>query len=170
MAEVSEQIKKELKKPLGDLIDHSQLLAIAKKFKIIAVGDISTLICIHNSVHPFIAVFDFHYMRQVLDRDKEEQLETYFKKSRMFKLRNPAGTISAEAVPLAESMMRSGGVLKIDGEEDLLALVFIALAEKDTVVIYGQPNEGLVLVKPNSQAKIKSKEILKKLNLLQNPS
>ena len=168
MVDVPESIKVELKKPLGNLIDYSKLQAIAKKYKIISVGDISTLICIHNSVHPHIAVFDFHYMRQTLDRDKEKQLEKYFKKARSYKLRNPPGTIAMESIPTAESMLKSGGILKVDGEEDLLALVFIALAEKDMVVIYGQPNEGLVLVKPNSPAKKKAKEILERLNL-QNP-
>ncbi len=169
MVDVPEKIKNELKKPLGDLVDHAQLPAIANKYKIISVGDISTLICIQHAIHPFIAVFDFHYMRQVLDLDKEEQIEKYFKKARAYKLRNPAGTISAEVMPIAEYMLKSGGILKVDGEEDLLALVFIAMAEKDTAVIYGQPNEGLVLIKPNSQSKQKAKEILKKLNLLQNP-
>ncbi|HMK82220.1 MAG TPA: DUF359 domain-containing protein, partial [Candidatus Bathyarchaeia archaeon] len=34
----------------------------------------------------------------------------------------------------------------VDGEEDLLVLVVIAVAPVGSLVVYGQPNEGIVLV------------------------
>ena len=38
-------------------------------------------------------------------------------------------------------------IIVVDGEEDLLALPAIALAPLTSVILYGQPDEGLVIVK-----------------------
>ena len=41
----------------------------------------------------------------------------------------------------------------IDGEEDLTALAFIDAADKETILIYGQPKKGMVLVYPEKVRK-----------------
>ena len=48
----------------------------------------------------------------------------------------------------------------VDGEEDLLALVAISVAPDGSLVVYGQPNEGLVLVPVTSQKKKEIADIL----------
>lgn len=44
----------------------------------------------------------------------------------------------------------------VDGEEDLLTLVAMAVAPLGSFVIYGQPREGVVLVEVDCQANKKA--------------
>jgi len=163
MALVPEEIKNQLKEPLGRIGDPGELRTLSRMFRIISVGDISTLHCLEEGVVPFIAVFDFVYMRKPLDERRRKKLMMAFPK--FVRVSNPPGTISQELVSLASSLIEKGGAIKVDGEEDLTALVFIALADSRTAIIYGQPDAGLVFVEPNEETKNKAKAILKELNL-----
>jgi len=44
----------------------------------------------------------------------------------------------------------------VEGEEDLLTLVVMVTAPLGSLVVYGQPNEGLVLVEVNGEAREKA--------------
>jgi uncharacterized protein (UPF0218 family) len=48
----------------------------------------------------------------------------------------------------------------VDGEEDLLALPIFALARDQSVVLYGQPLEGIVVVKIDNKLKEKAQDLL----------
>jgi len=48
----------------------------------------------------------------------------------------------------------------VDGEEDLFTLAAVLLASEDTMVIYGQPHEGIVAVTVNLQTKKKAQLIV----------
>jgi Uncharacterized protein conserved in archaea len=52
----------------------------------------------------------------------------------------------------------------VDGEEDLAALSAIFLAPENTKVIYGMPDEGVVVV-DSSDSKEKVKKLLKKMEV-----
>jgi uncharacterized protein (UPF0218 family) len=49
----------------------------------------------------------------------------------------------------------------VDGEEDLLTLVAVLYAPENAVVVYGQPYEGIVLVKVSPEKKAEALEFLK---------
>ncbi len=51
-------------------------------------------------------------------------------------------------------------ILKIEGEEDLLALPFFLLAELSSVVVYGQPFEGMVVVRVTKAIRTKAKRLI----------
>lgn len=51
----------------------------------------------------------------------------------------------------------------IDGEEDIVALPFLILAPVGWVVCYGQPNEGLVIVKITEESKKRAESIFNKV-------
>jgi uncharacterized protein (UPF0218 family) len=51
----------------------------------------------------------------------------------------------------------------IDGEEDIVALPFLMFAPVDWVVCYGQPNEGLVIVKITEDSKKRAESIFNKV-------
>ena len=65
---------------------------------------------------------------------------------------NPAGTITenlwetieeAISLTLKDSEKR---IIVVEGEEDLAVLPCLLIAPEDAVILYGQPNEGLVFV------------------------
>jgi hypothetical protein len=48
----------------------------------------------------------------------------------------------------------------VEGEEDLLTLVAVVEAPENSLVVYGQPREGLVVVKVDEKIKKRVKEIV----------
>ena len=50
----------------------------------------------------------------------------------------------------------------IDGEEDLVALPFLIYSPDDWMICYGQPNEGLVIVKVNEDSRKRAELIFNK--------
>jgi len=53
------------------------------------------------------------------------------------KVRNPPSYITEEAWRAVEEAVESSVVIKVEGEEDMLSLVFIELAPPRSVVVYG---------------------------------
>ena len=43
--------------------------------------------------------------------------------------------------------------MNVDGEEDLLALPAVLSSPEKSIVVYGQPGEGIVLVRVSAQSK-----------------
>jgi len=72
--------------------------------------------------------------------------------------KNPPGEITEESTEVIQKAFSSELPVRItvDGEEDLLVLPVCIFAPENSVVMYGQPNEGLVIVHitPDIQAKV----------------
>jgi uncharacterized protein (UPF0218 family) len=82
---------------------------------------------------------------------------------RTFHVKNPQGTITEEAIAAIQEALQSSQRSKIvvEGEEDLLTLIAIMNAPEDSFVLYGQPHEGIVVVKATQDKKTKISELLK---------
>ena len=52
----------------------------------------------------------------------------------------------------------------VQGEEDLLVLPVVLFAPANSVVLYGQPNEGLVIVKISEGIRNKVKAIMNSMS------
>ncbi len=156
---IPEKVKSELKKPLGKVYpDYGELKRLSKEHMIISVGDICTLGLLDVGIKPHLAVFDFKYMRRKLDSSYVSILKLTFPKPK--RMKNPKGTISQGIIDKAPELVREGGAIFIDGEEDLTALAFIAAASDAYVLVYGQPGEGLVLVMMDEKTKKKATDLL----------
>lgn len=68
---------------------------------------------------------------------------------------NPAGKITREAILAIESAMKSAMPARvlIEGEEDLLAIPAIEAAPTGATLYYGQPGEGVVMVRVDARSK-----------------
>lgn len=71
---------------------------------------------------------------------------------------NPAGTISSKAFQFISDFLQNYSnkkphLLKIKGEEDLMTVVAVLASPLDTIVYYGQPNQGLVELKVTEELK-----------------
>jgi len=156
MGKISEKSRLMLKKPLGKLFKSVRELKLSKaKHRIISIGDMITLELLDAGIRPHLAVFDFKCMRKRLGKKSMSILRKAFPHPE--KYRNPAGTVSDQLISDASFLIKKGGALQIIGEEDLTALAFIRKAGKRDIILYGQPDKGMVLVKAN-------KKILKKID------
>ena len=143
-----DDLRSELKKPLGKLIPSSEVSKqrlqeeVAGAKFVVAVGDATSETLSRLTIQPDIYVIDGKEQRSV------RKLPS-LKARNEIKVRNPPGFISEEAF---EAILKAATLEKpvkmlVEGEEDLLALVFLATYPSSTVLFYGQPNEGVVVTR-----------------------
>lgn len=146
---IPDQVKEELKKPLGRLqSDFKGMKELGGTHRLIAVGDVCTLGLLAMGIRPHLAVFDHLFMRKRLEPGMIRILELHFKEPKKYK--NAPGTLSERIIAEAPKLIEEGGAVLIDGEEDLTALAFILAAGEKDVIVYGQPDEGMVVVRPDA--------------------
>ncbi len=152
--DIPEEVRKQLKQPLGELhADFRRIRELSAKHRIIAIGDICTLALLGMGIIPHLAVFDHRYMRKRLEPEMIGILEMHYREPKEYS--NPPGTISEKILEDAKGLIEQGGGVLIDGEEDLTALAFIRSADASDIIVYGQPDKGLVIVFPDKGIKEK---------------
>ncbi|MBY9000232.1 MAG: DUF359 domain-containing protein [Candidatus Heimdallarchaeota archaeon] len=159
--------RKYFKTPLGKVITNKQdIIEIANKInqdnsipKIITVGDVTTQTFVELSIIPDIAIIDEYVQRK---RVPLLQIPDVI----IVEISNPAGYITSEAwTEIIKSLKIEENkiIIKIIGEEDLLVLPSILEAPLDSKVLYGQPNEGLVVVSVTEEVKQSVYELIRKM-------
>lgn len=168
------EVLAELKKPLGKLILDNDITEkkIKKeiagiKRKVITVGDRSTERLVSYGIYPDLTIIDGVERRQEKDKNLDNRM-TELKAKNFTKISciNPAGTITREAIIKIRFALTGEKyvILQVIGEEDLLTLPACYFAPNDSLVCYGQPLEGLVLINVNDPMKRKAKELMKSIN------
>ena len=149
MFKLNPQLNKELKHPLGEL--HSSIPSDLKSSELIAtIGDISTLNVFTHLREPDISIVD--YKTQRLNTLTEGDLKIINSiGTTTLNVANLPGTISKDLWDAIEKAFNTDGTTRIvvDGEEDLATLPVVAMAPDNTKVLYGQPNEGIVIITVN---------------------
>lgn len=152
MVRIPDKVRSQLKKPLGKLYkDFREIRRLSKDHRIISVGDVCTLGLLAMGIRPHLAVYDFRFMRHELDSGMRNTLNLHYSEPRRYS--NPPGTLSDEILGDAGALIDSGGAVLVEGEEDLTALAFILRGTDKDVIVYGQPNMGLVVVLPDERLK-----------------
>lgn len=138
-----------LKIPLGRLIAGepsecfralSEILRRERPRKIILVGDAVSRNAARAGLKADAIIIDELEMRR-----PSKPFE--YGSKRIIRVRNHAGTIEFAAWrAIEEAMDYSDVLIMVEGEEDLLTLPSILAAPVGSVVVYGQPGEGIVLV------------------------
>lgn len=158
-----ESLRELLKWPLGPLVHGPEVLhAIGTASPVVTVGDFCTLDLVARGRTPDISLVDFKTKRQ----EDPELREAFARiRARILRLTNPAATIAPEAWTVLSEAFKSKERVRIEvrGEEDLLALVCIALAPETAVVLYGMPSQGVVVVKADPAAKTKVLDVLRRM-------
>ncbi|HEY9205792.1 MAG TPA: GTP-dependent dephospho-CoA kinase family protein [Candidatus Methanoperedens sp.] len=121
--------------------------------KVISVGDIVTFNLLNAGLIPDISFVDDRTKRgpasdHIMHGTKHPRFKTVT-------IENPPGTITEGLLREVSKAMDSESPVRIfiKGEEDLAALPAIAMAPLSSVVIYGLPDEGAVLVKVTESKK-----------------
>jgi uncharacterized protein (UPF0218 family) len=161
---LTSQLRRKLKKPLGILICGSsdQILGLVRDYvdkekppKVVTVGDQVSKNLSSSDLRPDILIVDNKTMRKKIKPISASA-------DKVVAVRNPPGTITCEAWAALDQAVQDSETTKIvvEGEEDLLALVAIIVAPENSVVIYGQPRRGIVLVRTTSEMKRLADEIV----------
>ena len=147
---LTESQRERLKEPLGQLIAGTSsecnqklkdMQAAEKPSLLILVGDTISRNAIQSGIKPSVIIIDNKEMRG-------DAAEFSHGKSRAFRTVNEPSTINFLAwQAVAEAIESGDSVVLVDGEEDLLTLVAILVAPSGSVVAYGQPEIGIVLVR-----------------------
>ena len=146
-SELNNDIILELKKPLGKLYPNFEdaIDEIKSSKFLISVGDATFSNLIEHELYPNLAIIDNVIQRKNHNHD-------VIHTENILKANNPAGYITDdlwETIGKALELSNSGEcyVIEVAGEEDLAVLPCILMANPETTILYGQPNEGLVLLK-----------------------
>jgi uncharacterized protein (UPF0218 family) len=156
-----ESARSELKKPLGELSDLGSLMSKFQNRKLIAVGDVIVLSLLEKGIRPFISVYDFQTMRKGISAAQKEKLGQAFPNALLAE--NPAGGISEDLEKKCKQISKNGGAILVKGEEDLATLVFMRLSIDNSVILYGQPNQGVVAVECTKESREKAEQLFKML-------
>jgi len=150
-------MRRELKEPLGLLLEGGtrenvgrlvELHRCLKTIMFASVGDVSSGDLLEAGVEPDIVVVDHRVMRVRVEPLRfEDRIE--------IPARNQPGTIDADAWRALEEavMLKRRVAVIVEGEEDLLVLPLIALMPLGSVIVYGQPHRGMVVVEVSDERK-----------------
>ncbi|MFP4000982.1 MAG: GTP-dependent dephospho-CoA kinase family protein [Thermoplasmata archaeon] len=153
----------ELKKTLGPVIEGELPSEYRDKSPIITVGDFVTDKLLRQGIVPEVSIVDGKTKRgefEVREWDEEEVIH----------LVNPQSMITRESWEKVEEAIESDEevTIYVDGEEDMLSLVSIALCPEGGIVIYGIPDEGMVINEITRDLKEKAWEIINKMIEVEN--
>lgn len=165
----SEDMKERLRKPIGELVtgrDPDEVTFTLKKLieeanppLVVAVGDYVSSKLRQHDVRVDIFVIDGK-----IERVEKPADLLHIKGVHIVEAVNEAGTISPSSAEKLHELMHSfevwPAILKIDGEEDLIGLAAILSAPDNTVIVYGQPKKGAVLVRVSEAIREEMVEII----------
>ncbi len=163
-------LRESLRQPFGDMITTSnkntittakKAISLIKKQHfpiIISVGDVVSESLTKQGFTPDIQIIDKRTQREEYLPTKMLQIPSFSK--------NPAGKIQKSAVKQLQKNIHNyltngiKSIQLIQGEEDLMALPSIILSPLGGLVLYGQSNVGIIMVKVTVQIKKKVELLL----------
>jgi len=161
-----ENLRDQLKIPLGDLIKEENvnkqniLSEIGSESIVITVGDRTTENMIHLGIRPQIQIIDGLEKRNQRNIPIDDTIKTELT------CKNPPGQITEESMQTIQKAFSCERPVRVivKGEEDLLVIPACIFAPENSVVMYGQPNEGLVIVHVTPEIRSKVQKIVSVMN------
>jgi GTP-dependent dephospho-CoA kinase len=159
-------LRQQLKTPVGELVEGTvahcndvlrKTAENAKPSPLILVGDTISRNAKAAGIMADVIILDNLEKRHKANKFSVGQ-------RRIFQLKNQPGTIDANAWEIIRSAIESrNSIVNVEGEEDLLVLVAIDRAPIGSLVAYGQPDRGIVLVIVTDLEKNQVKQITQKM-------
>jgi len=162
-----EKVKSILRKPAGELVK-GQPDEVAEKVKeiiekekprmVIVVGDYTSKKLREKGIKAKLYVID--------GKTERRRIPIFdLKDLKIEKVENEQGTLNPHAVKKLHEILNDpeaeNVAMLVEGEEDLLTLAAILSAPEKSIIVYGQPGEGNVIVRVNNASKKHVIEILK---------
>ena len=164
--QLPDDLRDQLKNPLGNLISDNDpnkeniIKKISAESVIITVGDRTTENMLQLGLKPQVQIIDG------LEKRSQRIVPTNDTVNTNLSCKNPPGEITEESIQVIQKAFSCESPVRImvDGEEDLLVIPVCISAPENSVVMYGQPNEGLVIVQITPKIRAKVQKILDSMN------
>jgi uncharacterized protein (UPF0218 family) len=159
------ELREKFKEPFGTLLHGTsavtmkQLNAIIINEKppptVISVGDRVSRNLHKHGIIPQLAITDNKSLRRNIQ-------PAIFEAKKIIRVKNPQGTITDEAEAAVRTALKDKEHthIVVDGEEDLLTPVAVLHAPENALIVYGQPYQGVVVVKATAEKRTRAKELL----------
>ena len=160
-----ENLRNELKTPLGKLIPNSSsekenyIRSVYSEKVVITVGDATSELLIGMGLIPLLHIVDGQEKRE------KRSLPLAYSINTELTVKNNPGEISNDSFNLVKNIFQQKPPIRllVDGEEDLLVLPVCLFAPENSVVMYGQPNEGLVIAEITDEVRAKVQKIVNQM-------
>jgi uncharacterized protein (UPF0218 family) len=155
-----------MKEPLGELVAGTpnecndalkHTITREKPRLLVLVGDTVSRHAVQSNIKPDIVIVD--------NKEKRTEAVQFTHSGRhIFRTINPPGTIDRSAWKIVESAIyKPNSLVIVDGEEDLLTLVAVLAAPTGSLVVYGQPGQGIVIVRVTHGKKTEVRRIINRM-------
>ena len=154
-------LRNQFKNPLGvllpeDIADKAHISEyLSNNSYIITVGDRTTEKMIDFGLIPSLQIIDG------VEKRKERELPK-LENATELTVDNPAAEITPQSIDVIKQAftLQSPVRIVVNGEEDLLVIPVCVHAPENSIVLYGQPNQGLVIVKVTPEIRNKTQGLL----------
>lgn len=156
-----DSLRDQLKIPLGILLPESQAdkeniqKHITDNSYLVTVGDRTTEKMINFGLIPSLQIIDGQEKRKKREPPKLSNATELL-------IDNPAAEITPQSIDVIKKAFSMKPPIRIlvNGEEDLLVLPVCIYAPENSLVMYGQPNKGLVITKITTEIRNKAQALL----------
>ncbi|TXT55932.1 MAG: hypothetical protein BAJATHORv1_30315 [Candidatus Thorarchaeota archaeon] len=160
---LKETRRKDLKAPKGDIFSVKEgkpETAVVNRIKdeqptmVISIGDVTTATLMEEGYTPKVRVIDGITKRGEFEKEFHSELE--------YRIYNPAAAIYPEAWSVMKTAIEidEHSLIKVEGEEDLMGFPAALLAPLGSVMLYGQPDVGIVWVPVTQENKDRARNLL----------
>jgi GTP-dependent dephospho-CoA kinase len=155
---LKKECRKKFKKPFGKIYPNLNDInrSILENHFIISIGDETTNNLLNADIIPKIGIID-----NIIERKTSKHSIKY--NAVTLNAVNPPGTITDELWATIQKSFdiacKSNVLIVVEGEEDLVVIPCVLMAPEGSLILYGQPGEGVVLVETN-KVKETAKEML----------
>ena len=156
-----DSLRDQLKIPLGILLPIGQdNKRNIQKY----LSDDSFIITVGDRTTEKMIDFDLTPSLQIIDGFEKRIKRDIVKLGDAFELQidNPAAEITLQSIEIIKKAFTMNPPIRltVNGEEDLLVLPVCIHAPENSVILYGQPNKGLVLVQITAEIRNKAQALL----------
>ncbi|MDI9610350.1 MAG: DUF359 domain-containing protein [Archaeoglobales archaeon] len=171
MLRLPEKLRAELSKPYGKLYrDGERVLEKVEEIKnskiLAVVGDFVAYCAFKVRILPHIVIIDGKTLRE---RNLELEVPEEYER---VEVKNPPAFITPElvrAIEIAVKKAKEGGksLIFVIGEEDLAVMPLGILLPERSLILYGQPKEGVVAFTIDQEKKLLILKLLKQMEIVE---
>jgi uncharacterized protein (UPF0218 family)/phosphopantetheine adenylyltransferase len=127
---------------------------------VIAVGDVTTSTLLKEGYTPRVMIVD--------GITKRGPFEEQFTAERVYTIFNPQAVIYPEAWSVIDTAIQDdeNSLILVEGEEDLMGFPAVLLAPDNSVVLYGQPDVGIVWIPVNDENRKIARGLLEEMQII----